>query len=1073
MPDQSPLLQQLFNRSTTSYVGAPVGPPPGVNFGMLMGMDPAQGMLLNAAIQPLVGQFVGPNYVPAQAIPMTNMFDSYRTMGYYRSQQAAGRVGAEVDSAAYYRMIRGASAMAGLTFDAAQQERAASMARDVSNIAPFMAMFAPDAFDAIHGTRGSAYLMSRQMAAGARYAVDPVTGTRGLSDTSISSLIKGTYSDLFGPDVDIRQMRGVSAGQTGQLYDELTRRGLMGGGGGRTKAVRDLSVQMGKTIADIEDLPDVDSKLRNFETQRVVRRLKSMSAAVAAMKDVFGENGFQDAPITSIIEGLNAITQNGLSSYSPEQIARQVRAVGNISQATGSTLEGTLKLTAMAAQRGDILGLDRQTAVTAAMTGKAYADAYGRLFGDARFPKKMSKDEVEQAITQLQQNAAASPFAQELAAVSRMSGELGGIDPNKDTPQARLAKAIQARETEFVDENGNRRKIADFRPGAGPGSLTEFLTKNGVDPNLFQAAAAQRQANLDEIVRTPGAVDNATLAQGRRDIFSAFANQFAGRALVESKAGRLGGLSTDVVGLASSQAIRAMLEGDLTEDEMTEIGKGNTGSIARKIEKQLDKSGVKVTDTQRDALRRYASLAYADTSEFFARAPGMEGYKRSPLVALSLHSEPAVKAQRELQTEMEARGELQERLSILGRSSGIRKLFDEIQNASSSTTLEQLLAATFGFVPKEELTEAMTPAMEGFYNELRDLQNVNPTEVRRKAVQGNITEEQKKQLESRYGKLDQIGSLSDSEVRRRALKSAADLVTKSYPALRDDFDRMDRRVRDRAVDRAGAWWDPQADESRRTPRDKLADDYRDSLDRRQLPAEKPAPPLDEAGKAQAVAQRTMSQKDKAEVRAQLESIAAERKTTVSELLRELPAKDGDKTKAKEAWATYQKTHDEYTKAEAAVKDAATKNKPAGEVDVLREQARKAKLAADNAAANLEDIRAGTGLDLDQLIKDDDKKLPPDVADKVRKLHEKGMDASRKEREANRVLERVAPAVNDVSGELKDGGGRIKDPRLATREIPESGAAPRQIKAVFSDDVKFTGTIDITTGNMVLKPKGVA
>lgn len=1076
MPGEYPLLQQLFGRSTTAYPGAQVGPPPGVNFGMLMGMDPMQGMLLNAAIQPLVGQFIGPNYMPAQAVPMTNLFDQYRTMGYYRSQQAAGRVGTELDSAAYYRMFRGASAMAGITFDAAQQERAASMSRDVSAAAPFLAMFAPDMFDAMHGTRGSAYLMARQVAAGSRYSVDPVTGARGLSDQSVSALTKNLYTDLFGADVDIRQMRGVSAGQTGQLYDEMTRRGLMSGGGGRNKAIKDISVQMGKTVQDIESLPDVDAKLRNFESQRTVRQLKDMAAAVAAMKDVFGENGFHDAPITAIVEGLTAITQNGMGSYSPEQIARQVRMVGNISQATGSTLEGTLKLTAMAAQRGDVLGLDRQTAISSALGGKAYADAYGRMFGDARFPKKMSKEEVEQAVAQLQQNAATSPFAQELAAVSRMSGDLGGIDIKQDTPQARLAKAIRDGGTEFVDADGKTRRISDFRPGAGPGSLSEFLQKNGVDVNLFQTALTQRQANLDEIVRTPGAADNARLAQGRRDIFTAFANPFASRAMIESKAGRLGGLDADIVGQASSDVIRDMIDGDLSEEDMTTIGKGDTSPISRKIEQRMEKKGVKLDDKQREALHRYASLAYADTSEFFARAPGMEGYKRSPLVGLSLHSASAIKSQRELQQEMAARGDLQDQMSILGRSSGIRRLFDEIQKAGPSTSMEQLLAATFNFVPKDELTQAMTPGMEKFYNELRDLQNVDPASIRRQASQGNLTPEQKKALEDKYGAVDKIGSLSDSEVRQRALKAAAHLVKTSYPMLKDDFDRMDRQVRDRSVDKAGAWWDEQPGDLRRIPsKGALRDDYQDSIDRQKGPAELVGPPLTDAEKAQVTAKRTTAQQDKATARKELEDIAKAHKVSVTELLRELPAKDADAAQAKAAWADYEKKHKAQTDADAAVNDAVTKNKPAADIDKLKEQARKAKGETDDAAAALETIRKRTGLDLDQLLKGPEgKQLPPDVQKKVQELHEKGMDAARREREANRELSRAdsqkrAGAGVDANDPNKPTTRPISD--KDKDRVASADAAQRPVKAVFSDNVEFKGTLDMTTGAFTMRPKG--
>jgi hypothetical protein len=1088
------------------FPGAPIGQPPGINFGSFFKGDPTLGLLANSLLQPLVGAVIGPNYVPAQAMPMTSFFSQYQTADFLRRQQAAGRVGAEIDAGAYYRMLRGASAMAGLTFDAEQQQRVAQMSQGIAQVAPFLSMVAPDLFDALHGTRGSAYLMSRQIAMGSRYMADPVTGGRGLTEKSLETMTRTVYDELYGPGADVRQMRGISAGQAGLMFDELTRRGVMAGTGGRDIAVRDMATELGKTVDELDKLPDIDAKLRNFESQKVVKQLKSMSAAVAAMRDVFGDNGMADAPISALVEGLNALTQGGLSSLDPQQITKRIRLLQDVTQSTGTTLEQAMRVTAYAAQRGAALGLDPDMALSAAMGGFNYADAYARNFGGARFPRKMSKEQVVLAATQLEQNAAASPFAVELATTLRLADELQAIDMTQDTEASRLVKALKTPgATTFIGKSGETRRIADLRTQSGPGSISELLRQSGVDEGTIVSAMAQRQAALDVVRDNRGIVENAVLAQSRQDTVERFTGPFQQRIKYEMDADRLKGISRDVMATAVQDTLTDLASSGLTDEEVTKVGKRDFSPIAGRIEQNLKSRGVELTPEQRKDVSRYAAMAWGDVSQAMAANPSSAGFI-NPLNALTLRSERTIKTAQELQRESEARSALREATSPLNRSSGMRQFIDKIQTATASTSFEELLAAAFGYVDKNEAMKAIGPEAKKILTEVKELSQVDPRTLRRKIEKGEMSDEEKARIEKIYGPIKDITSMSDSDIRVRAANAAETLIKTNLSVLKKELDVLDQHAANVVMDKTAGWWgtdtwnplrqlaSTEKAESGRT----FGDEYTASLGRMEgdlVPVTEAPKTEDEVKGLRAAKDAAIVRRDKA--KEELLRIAKGKSTTVSELLQNIDPEEADRQTGKAVYTKYSEAMREKQKLTKDLTEARTRQAPKEELDRIQQKIDEQQVTIDKSAVELEKVRERAGVSLTRLLSDkNESTLPAEEQAKIKSLYREGSEADKQIRSTSVALK----------GKEKAAGGAPPDGGASMRELRDPGTAPSGInrpatggygamggglviadqatktaagdqaktpvvQAVLGDDIEIKGTLDISTGAIKLRPVG--
>lgn len=725
-----PMLQALAGQGTLAG-GRPITLAPDTNLAGLAGIDGPQSMLLNMVLQPLIGRFVGDRYMSAQFSPQGNLYDQMRAKAQFAAQQQAMRMGSEIDQRSYLQMFQGMSAAAGTPFGVRERRAAMAMTEDMSRIMPMLAPTMPELFDRLHGSRGSALIMAQQMNMGGRYMLDPLTGRTGMSTDSVGDVTRRVYDRLYGEGADVRQMRGLGAGRAGQLFDEMSRRGLMGTGLGRDDAMDRVARQEQTTIAELRKLdnPTIDAKLRSFEADRIVDKLKNMAGAVAAMQDIFGEMGQPDAPMNVLMNGLQMLTQNGLQSMTPEQAERTVRTSANVARSAGVSMSTMMELVATGAQRSDQLGLDRRFAASSATGAVAFGQAYGAMAGGLRRFGLANKDQAIAIGQQLELNAAASPIAQQLATVVRLQEEFGGFAAGSEG--AALYAAVKRGDNEF--EFGGRRRSVHLPSGTGAGSFTDVMSRSGVRADVTERVRMQAFRNQQTIAEN-GLAEVARAEQGRADIEPRMFQTFAQTMNMGlSPAQRGDARLVDAMNRAAADAAQAQLgrgPDALKPEEVLQ-----DGAMARALLASLRRQGVAVTPDVERMVQDNARLAVGNWQERAAQDPGVRGYggnnpAGAGINAIMMNRVDIMRERRLFQQENEQEGRFQSTMAQLGRSGPAQRLADALMNAGPATNFQDLVAQTLGLQDVNEVSRVFGTQMADLQREATQFRNADGGKIR-------------------------------------------------------------------------------------------------------------------------------------------------------------------------------------------------------------------------------------------------------------------------------------------------------------------------------------------------------
>jgi len=448
------------------------------NFNTGMGQS-GMGAMMQMFMPLMVSQMSSSGRIPAQFFPEQGFYEQLRTQQFFIANQQAAQMASQSDISAMNRTFGGITmAMTGKPLTPQEKIRNMSLAQGTSQMMPILTQFlGPDMVDALHGSRGSAQIFASQLHSAMRTSRDPLTGAIGMSGASAGRVGQGVYENLFGANYNPATLRGMSAGQAGILAQELQNRGLLGvpigsmgigerraaipetlsdetfrriarstkqitdlGEGNATGAQLDAATQRVRdtharlrneprvfTEADImnEDvLPGGADIMRTADSARITNRLKDMSGAVKAMREIFGDMGNPNAPMREIVDGLNKLTQGGLSTLSPGKLEATVRQTQAIAKNTGMSIEGIMALTDTNAQLGDQLGLNRKYAVTNAQQNALFGSAAinalhlgSGIFGQGTAEQFVAAD------AQLRTHATASPAANQMRLAARMQRE--------------------------------------------------------------------------------------------------------------------------------------------------------------------------------------------------------------------------------------------------------------------------------------------------------------------------------------------------------------------------------------------------------------------------------------------------------------------------------------------------------------------------------------------------------------------------------------------------------------------------------------------------------------------------
>lgn len=675
-----------------------------------------------------------------------NIYDMLRAVQYTRMRQNLGMFTVDADRRNFMQTLRGLANLSGTPMGAEQYRAMYSLGHAFAAVAPTLAMTMPDFYSQLAGPRGSALILAQHLAQGGRYRIDPVSGNLGYSMETAGETANMIYRALLDPRRP-NQLFGLNAGQAGELFLQLQNRGLIVGGNRyddirralqelgdseRQRLSRAVPLKADLTRPETLDLETLDrlssdvqvaSRLRSFNADRIQRTLREYSRVVSAMRDIFGDVGRPNAPMTELIQGLEAMTGGSLATVDAGRLATIVRTTYNLAKITGVPLENALALNQQGMTRAQQLGMENILGVQAAQGSLAFTQALTNTGAAARpIWGAASPDRLREIDVNLRVQAAGSEAANRLALVMRLEQLHGGFQEDSDL--ARLAQAVRQRRTFWVDQQGRSRSVVLgqeelmnlLQTGRTAQGQPLQLSQNDVMTLLHQTTEQQRfvsELDLGNLIRAQ---------QGERQVFPFLAASVQG---------------------FMAQRMRQHLEAGQADPRFI----AQTGSVAaavmpRVIERlfSLDPTTFQDDDRRREALADILEQELANVGQdallggdaeqrrrfFHTTAEMMIGELNRSLRLSNLPAQhvadiyrlynPQVRQQEEtarLQADFQTR--LQEALAPLGRGTALARLVEAIQSTDieDPNAIWRLIGQSLGGTPSREIRQSlMRPLME-------------------------------------------------------------------------------------------------------------------------------------------------------------------------------------------------------------------------------------------------------------------------------------------------------------------------------------------------------------------------
>lgn len=787
--------------------------------------NPLLAMGMQFASPMIESNFGLPNgLVMSQFMPTQNLYDQMRARQYSDMQQKVIEQASKHDHQAFSQIFTGVSNIAGTPDNPRRQQSIDRLTNQVMSIMPLLAQFSPDLVDSMHGRRGSAMLMAQALHRSGQSSVDPVTGRIGITGQSASIMAREIFNNLFGPDANLDEMRGLGAGRAGSLYEQMALRGIGGTSTGTMSDQERLEILAGTDNKDLVelanrsgvhssrlrktkqqaadklafgdfDLSKLDSEatsemLSSFDATRVSNRIKEMAGAVDAMREIFGDAGNPNAPMQELMAGLEALTQNGTVTQSPANLERLVRTTQAAARNAGISMEGVLGLTANGANLADQLGLDRGFATQATTQSLSFGAAAGSTaaldtpaFGSLNREKMMLMDQ------QLRLRAAASPFANRMNAVLRLVEQ--GVASG---PAADVATAIK------------EGRLSDVQAKIGSqAQFVELMAKSGVTHAEAAQAARDTYSNQEYGLKY-NTTDLARKAQGGTDVQRLLSHLISNtaRSALDTTAmtDEQRRDATRQAGNAASEALLGMSpEDQRNTDKRNQI-------VADAVEKQLRTSfaasGVNMTDPELKSIsKRIAVGGWSNADQYLSRDPQYGGM--GILGTLQMHNPRTIRAQQQAMRQAESEAAMATALGGLGQGDPIANLTDALREAKPSDPIGKLFAKMLNGVDANKIADndivlrAFKDSMEQYANAetqngqltpAGDLQRMEASKmISALRTGGEAAKSQLQQMAKDLGLTD-ASELTEQAIRSRVTnKTDADRMVRQRHALEESVTR--------------------------------------------------------------------------------------------------------------------------------------------------------------------------------------------------------------------------------------------------------------------------------------------
>jgi hypothetical protein len=719
---------------------------------------------------PMLGGMVMPQGMMPMGMTEQNMFDRIQRMEMEKAHFEFLSQASMKDQDTWFEGMRGMAAMTGTPWREEQMRNALVISQQMAAAGPYATQFlGPETMDMLGGMRGMNVAMAEHMFQGGQFRIDPTTGRTGMGNEALTQLNDMMYREMIAGDNWQQRASGLSAGQVGQVFEELQRTGMVGAGqidevllqaAGRPTGdvpqisqedmdvifdrAADLGLDLGKgpgvdpratgdeaqldfdelSTQDIQALredPGVTAVLQSFDSKKVVRAVESYSGVIKAMREIFGDAGYPNAPIPELINAMNQMTGGAAPQLSGAEVETMVRDTMNLAHNTGLGLEATMMMSESANMHAMSMGLNPVFGGEALQHGLAFRGAYQQLgMGATPAWGASSIDELAMEDIALTNAAAASSLANQMGTAMRMRE--AGQEFTAGSKAEAWMQAIEDGATEFsyTDENGNQ---VTQSVSMGEAEFTEMMVgASDMDAATVTRLLGQRETNQEygfefgaqEITRRlqPQEFEDLMVAEAEFNAqerleslgvegLSREAQMGLGTAVTEAAAGSLLGMTT------AQQADQETRNAEMSRAMMAELEALASG------EKTIEGVDQAQAQMMLDRMRNDEQFQLGLAEELFGAFETASLDESNPFGPRSLQNSLRLMSGRALdqtarnQAEARAKSMAQEAMAPLGGSNPLRRGIQAVLDADEGTTLGDVLAETLGGERGEEMAAAL------------------------------------------------------------------------------------------------------------------------------------------------------------------------------------------------------------------------------------------------------------------------------------------------------------------------------------------------------------------------------
>lgn len=671
------------------------------------------------------------------------------------------------------------------------------------------------------------------------------TGILQKDDVTVDSAIKAAKNNRLG------EMNGFMAGQVGQVAEQMFQRGMLPQAFGSlsaakrvelladasnkdpetqkrlaeefghrdlmttdTKYATDTPEEQRKTLAarlpeykskiaavqaaaesgvsaqEIEKMESYDAVAGNVDAKRSAAAIKKYTGSLAAVREIFGDNGNPNAPMPALMAALDHLSQGAAGQMDPKKIEASLRSMQHLAKESGIGFEQMAGMASQMGAMGDMMGISKSQTmhnqVNAMAMIKTMRDT--GAFANPVFGA-MSQAEATQVVAEKLQAGAASDNGRMLAAAAG----LYKIGKDQYAEDSEFAKAMAAYNDPgsggdyTIEENGKlvTKNVYDMTGKEGPAFIQRlFRAVGGSEAQLsaaFMNPASQQFADAFGGMKTQK-------AEILRDINNlAVSGTLQGRLRENAKPGtelakRDQAATADITGMAVSELI---LESSRMpqEEQVAYIQK----TMETTLEAAFKKDGA--TDAEAKVLAAQAATAYMgsdkskqanqvkqlidQTGAMIYNATGMT----MPAIYTVYGENRVFKSAKEAE-QAKAVAQRKAEMGLNFSSQPLARVSDyllEMGQKGGKVTWEGISAALTNMIPDKELREkyakGMAPGLEYTQREIDKL-SVTREHIDSLKNTGNNTA-----LKKLAGVDDKTTVVSDDDVKARQLEEATKVLT--------------------------------------------------------------------------------------------------------------------------------------------------------------------------------------------------------------------------------------------------------------------------------------------------------